>query len=427
MRATRPHSALPGLMRNPRSAMLAVAILAVLAALLGGRAATASASAFPLPDSASAPSATTSASALPVIAREGSVDSPVKPGVDPARDLLRAEFRLGMEDGVARARVTLGAEPTAATTSDLMVAWGEAEGTVCQLSSGTERFLATHETGGGDAADDDYWRRTGAVIEVNVGLYGWQDLNCAVAVTIPTDVATPDPELAYDFAVAGLTDIRATPQGALQAQVVGNTTVYAGTTTALKVRVSNPGTAPVTGASLRLAGNRIRAAARKVGAIAAGKSRVVKLKVKARPGKRKRQVNLIATGRGPSPITTRQKAILDVRTQGRKPRPGRYVGNNGRISFRVTRAGVVKNIRLRVVGVCNPGAHTWADWNTLPKAKVNRFGWVDRRYRRGKGFNSSDARLTARFVGGRVLEGHYQYVTSLCHADVRFKARRTGR
>jgi len=135
---------------------------------------------------------------------------------------------------------------------------------------------------------------------------------------------------------------------------------------------------------------------------------------------------VIATGRGPAPINYRRKVSFEIRTRGRTPKPGRYVGNDGRLSFRVTPRGVVKRIRLRVVGVCNPGAHTWAEWKTLPKAKINpfRLGGPDLQARQGSRFLGGP--LNARFVGGRVLEGDYRYVSSLCEAQVRFKARRVG-
>jgi hypothetical protein len=99
------------------------------------------------------------------------------------------------------------------------------------------------------------------------------------------------------------------------------------------------------------------------------------------------------------------------------------VGNHGRVSFRVTRTGLVKKIRLRVVGVCNPGAYTWAAWKTLPKTRINKFNWIDRTYRSGKGYDHSITDLSARFAGGKVLEGHYQYWSGPCEAEVKFRAR----
>lgn len=329
-----------------------------------------------------------------------------------------------MEDGVTTTRIELGAEPTATTTSDLMIAWGFMDGTTCRLLPGTDSVVPTHETGTGEPGDGAYWRRTGNEIQTHVEFYSdWEEFDCAVAVTVPT--GSYDPDLAYDSLATELTDVRAAPQGQLRAKVLGKVSAYAGRRITVRVEVSNPGTGPVTGARLKLAGKKVRAS-KAVGALASGEARVVNLKLVAGRGKTRRPVNVIATGRGPAPINYRRKVSFEIRTRGRSPKPGRYVGNNGRVSFQVTRRGVVKRIRLRVVGVCNPGAHTWAEWKTLPKAKINRFGWVDRTYKRGKGFGSWAALLKARFVGGRVLEGDYRYVSSLCEAQVRFKARRVG-
>ncbi len=372
------------------------------------------------------PGSATAANEPPVVAREGSDSSPANPAINPARDLREAHFRVGMEDGVTTARIKLGAEPTAATTSDLMIVWGFMDGTTCQLMPGTDSILPTHETGAGEPGDGAYWRRTGSEFQTHVEFYSdWQDFDCAVAVTVPTDSFDLDPDLAYDSLVVVLKDVRAAPQGQLQAKVLGSVSAYAGSRASVRLKVSNPGTGPVTGARLKLSGKKLRAA-KAIGDLAAGESRVVKLKPKAGRGKTKRRVEVIATGRGPAPISYRRKVTFEIRTKGRNPKPGRYVGNGGRVTFQVTRGGTVKRIRLRVVGVCNPGAYTWAEWKTLPKTKINRFGWVDRTYKRGKGVSWWAALLTARFVGGRVLEGDYRYVTSLCEAQVKFRARRVG-
>jgi len=233
---------------------------------------------------ASLPSPAAGANEPPVVAREGSDSSPANPAINPARDLREVHFRVGMEDGVTTTRIELGAEPTATTTSDLMIAWGFMDGTTCRLLPGTDSVVPTHETGTGEPGDGAYRRRTGNEIQTHVEFYSdWEEFDCAVAATVPT--GSYDPDLAYDSLATELTDVRAAPQGQLRAKVLGKVSAYAGRRITVRVEVSNPGTGPVTGARLKLAGKKVRAS-KAVGALASGEARVVNLKLVAGRGKR---------------------------------------------------------------------------------------------------------------------------------------------
>lgn len=365
----------------------------------------------------------------PLVAKQGAVSSPAKPEIDPARDILSASFRLDIVTGRATADVTLAATASQANTSDLWLLWGVQVGDVCSIDSDEAVVAVTHEDRGGNYDSGSGWRREGSTIRLaKTFRWDFETFTCAVATTMPSFADGPDAAVAYDTAISALHDVFAAPEGRPEATLVaGGDVAYRGVWTPLRVRVTNAGTGPAAGIVLLLAGRGVQSRPVRVGALAAGKSKVVTARVRARGGGKRRNLTALLTGRGPEQFRRQSVFPVNVFPRGTRPLPGRYVGNGGRVSFRVNRAGRVANFRIRVVGACNPGAYTWAEWKTLPPARANRYGWLDRHFRTGKDLSEAQVHMRVRFAGRRALDGHYDYRSGLCSAEESFSARRVGR
>ena len=172
-------------------------------------------------------------------------------------------------------------------------------------------------------------------------------------------------------------------------------------------------------------GRGVRAGRASTGALAARRERPVVVWVDAeRPGRSRLRLTA-RDARFHVARSTTSWPVKARRIEGQRPRPGRYESADGRVAFRVTRAFVVKGLRVDDIH-CDGAA-------SRPTARLGRGMRLPRSGAAARIVRSGDRVLGRGFLGAQLLTtsprhlvGTFTVATERCTGSVRIAASRTS-